>query len=131
MKLFRQFLVRLGVPAALDEKVPLERRESKYAVGEVFVSLLYAVVLDLKRQSDTILLRLDQVFQQITGLRGYPAQSTISRFLKQLTVRAAKAIGEVNLLILWKARREFQGWQTVTLDLDSHARTPKTSFQCS
>ncbi len=69
-KLFRQFLVRLGVPAALDEEVPLERRESKYAVGEVFVSLLYAVFLDLKRQSDTILLRLDQVFQQIAGLRG-------------------------------------------------------------
>lgn len=104
MQLFTRFLVRLGVPAALDEKVSLERRESKYAVGEFLVGLLYAVVLDLKRQSDTILLRLDQVFQQIAGLRGYPAHSTINRFLKQLTTGAAKAIGEVNLLILKKAR---------------------------
>ncbi len=54
--------------------------------------LLYAVILDLKRQSDTLMLRLDKVFQKIAGLDDYPTQSTISRFLKGFRVDTAKGI---------------------------------------
>ena len=31
------------------------------------ICLLYAVILDFKRQSDTLLLRFDKVFQKIAG----------------------------------------------------------------
>jgi hypothetical protein len=55
----------------------------------MLVSLLYAVILDMGRQSDTLILRLDKVFQKIVGLDDYPAQSTISRFLKRFRVETA------------------------------------------
>jgi len=85
--------------------------------------LLYAVILDLKRQSDTLMLRLDKVFQKIAGLDDYPTQSTISRFLKGFRVDTAKGIAHVNQKILNSARRNFEGWRKITLDLDSHVRT--------
>jgi hypothetical protein len=124
MNLVRKFLVRLKVKEELESAVPIEKRESKFSVGEMLVSLLYAVILDLKRQSDTLMLRLDKVFQKIAGLDDYPVQSTISRFLKGFRVETAKGIAKVNYEILRKARRDFEGWHKITLvDLDSHVRT--------
>jgi hypothetical protein len=92
-------------------------------VGGMLICLIYALILDMKRQSDTLMLRLDKVFQKIAGLDDYPAQSTISRFLKRFRVETAKAIAEVNYFLLMKARRDFEGWSKITLDLDSHVRT--------
>jgi hypothetical protein len=85
--------------------------------------LLYAVILDLKRQSDTLMLRLDKVFQKIAGLDDYPTQSTISRFLKGFRVDTAKGVAHVNQKILNSARRNFEGWRKITLHLDSHVKT--------
>jgi hypothetical protein len=75
------------------------------------------------RQSDTTMLRLDKVFQKIAGLDDYPTQSTISRFLKGFRIETAKGIIKVNQKILKSARRNFEGWRKITLDLDSHVRT--------
>jgi DDE family transposase len=69
------------------------------------------------------MLRLDKVFQKIAGLDDYPVQSTISRFLKRFRVETAKGIANVNHSLLMKARRDFEGWHKITLDLDSHVRT--------
>jgi hypothetical protein len=89
----------------------------------MLVSLLYTVILDIRRQSDTLMLRLDKSFQKIAGLDDYPVQSTISRFLKSFRVETAKGIANVNHSLLMKARRDFEGWHKITLDLDSHVRT--------
>jgi hypothetical protein len=78
----------------------------------------------MKRQSDTLMLRLDKVFQKIAGLDDYPVLSTIGRFLKRFRVDTAKEIARVNHCLLMKARRDFEGWHKITLDLDSHVRTP-------
>ena len=123
IQLVRKFLRHLKVKEELERAVPIEKRESKFSVGGMLVSLLYAVILDLKRQSDTLMLRLDKSFQKIAGLDDYPVQSTISRFLKSFRVEAAKGIAHVNQKILTEARRNFEGWSKITLDLDSHVRT--------
>ena len=96
IQLVRKFLRHLKVEEELESAVSIEKRESKFSVGGMLVSLLYAVILDLKRQSDTLMLRLDKSFQKIAGLDDYPVQSTISRFLKRFTVDTAKAIAQVN-----------------------------------
>jgi hypothetical protein len=123
IQLVRKFLKRLKVEEELDIAIPIEKRESKFSVGGMVVCLLYAVILDMKRQSDTLMLRLDKVFQKIAGLDDYPAQSTISRFLKRFRVSTAKGIANVNHSLLMKVRRDFEGWDKITLDLDSHVRT--------
>ncbi len=70
---------------------------------------LYAVILDPKRQSDAVMLRLDKVFQKIVGFDGYSVQSTISRFLKSFRVETDKGIAHVNHQILTEASRNFEG----------------------
>jgi DDE family transposase len=123
IQLVRKFLRKLNVKEELESAVTIEKRESKFSVAEMLVSLLYAVILDIRRQSDTLMLRLDKSFQKIAGLDDYPVQSTISRFLKSFRVETAKGIANVNHSLLMKARRDFEGWHKITLDLDSHVRT--------
>ena len=115
IQLVRKFLRHLKVKEELESAVPIEKRESKFSVGGMMICLLYAVFLDLKRQSDTLMLRLDKVFQKIAGLDNYPVQSTISRFLKSFRVETAKGIAHVNYEILRKTRRDFKGWTKITV----------------
>ncbi len=109
IQLVRKFLRRLNVEKEFESAVPIEKRDSRFSVGGMLVCLLYAVILDMKRQSDTLMLRLDKVFQKIAGLDDYPVQSTISRFLKRFRVDTAKGIANVNHSLLMKARRDFEG----------------------
>jgi hypothetical protein len=123
IELLKKFLGRLKIKEELESGVPIKKRDRKFPVGGMLICLLYAITLDLKRQSDTLMLRLDKVFQKIAGLDDYPTQSTISRFLKGFRVDTAKGIAHVNQKILRVARRDFEGWRKITLDLDSHVRT--------
>ena len=123
IKLFHKFVQKLGVEEALEQSVKLQRRESKYKKGRVLVSLLYALVLDLSRLSDTALLQVDRVFHRLVGFDGYPHQSTFSRFLKLFTVPIAQKIGETNVSMLGKVRDGFKDYARLTLDMDSHVET--------
>ncbi len=123
IQLLRKFLGRLKIKEELESAVQIEKRESKFSAGGMLICLLYAVILDFKRQSDTLMLRLDKIFQKIAGLDHYPTQSTISRFLKGFRFDTAKGIAHVNQKILRVARRNFEGWRKITLDLDSHVKT--------
>jgi len=104
IQLLRRFLGHLKIKEELESSVPVKKRDEKFSVGGMLLSLLYAIILDLKRQSDTLMLRLDKVFQKIAGLDDYPTQSTISRFLKGFRVETAKGIAHVNQKILNSAR---------------------------
>lgn len=72
ISLLRKFLIQLRVKEELKSAVTIEKRESKFSVGQILICLLYAVTLDMKRQNDTLMLRLDKVFQKIAGLDDYP-----------------------------------------------------------
>ena len=123
IKLFHRFVQKLKVEVTLEQSVNLPRREGKYKTGKMLVSLLYALVLDLNRLSDTVLLHIDKVFQKLVGFDGYPHQSTFSRFLKLFTVPTAQRIGETGVSLLRKVRNDFQDWGRITLDFDSHVET--------
>lgn len=94
--LFHRFAKKLGVEEALERRIELPRKEAKckYRTGRVLSSLIYALVLDLNRLSDILLLRLDKVFHKLVGFTDYPHQSSFSRFLEKFTVPVAKKVGE-------------------------------------
>jgi hypothetical protein len=121
--LFHKFAQRLGVEEALEQSVNLPRKEGKYKTGKVLVSLLYALVLELNRLSDTARLQADRVFQRLVGFDDYPHQSTFSRFLKLFTVSIAQKIGGTSVSLLGKVRNDFKDWTRLTLDFDSHVDT--------
>jgi hypothetical protein len=51
ISILRKFLIRLGVKEELESAIPIQKRKSKFPVGEMIVCLLYGVILDMKRQS--------------------------------------------------------------------------------
>jgi hypothetical protein len=124
MGLFHRFVKKLGVEEALEQGIGLPpRARVRYGTGRVLISLIYALVLDLSRLSDVLLLRVDKVFQKIVDFSDYPHQSTFSRFLQRFTVPAAKKIGEVNVSLMMRTRNDLQGYEWLTLDFDSYVRT--------
>lgn len=119
--LIRRFFKRHKIEKTLQARVKIEgRRESKYSVGKMFVSILYGIFLGYSRPSHMEVLSTDKVFQKVAGLFDFPVQSTISRFLNSLKVGVAHQIAFLNFTLLMKFRDGFKRFKAITLDLDSH-----------
>jgi hypothetical protein len=119
--LIRRFLKRHRVLQEIEERVTVEgRRECKYSVSSMLVSLLYGMFLGYPRPGQMEILSTDKVFQKVAGLGSFPAQSTISRFLSGLKVCVSQQIASLNGEFLMKFRDGFRKWTRLTLDLDSH-----------
>lgn len=54
------FLRGLRVKEELESAVGIEMRDGRFTVGGMLVSLLYAVIRDMRRQSHTWILRFDK-----------------------------------------------------------------------
>ena len=119
--LIRKFFKRHHIHEKIEQGVQIEgRRECKYGVGSMLVSLLYGMFLGYPRPSQMEVLTTDKVFQKIAGLISFPVQSTISRFLDGLKVVVARQIAVLNFDLLLKFREGFRAFFSITLDLDSH-----------
>ena len=95
--LIRRFLKRHRVLQEIEERVTVEgRRECKYSVSSMLVSLLYGMFLGYPRPGQMEILSTDKVFQKVAGLGSFPAQSTISRFLSSLKVCVSQQIASLD-----------------------------------
>jgi hypothetical protein len=124
--LFSRFLRKLNIEKVLNGINPAQAEvtnESKYSVGEKIRALLYGMVCDLERPSDTAVLQRDTVFQTLTGYESYPDQSTHSRFLGSFVVKGAQEIGEKDTQMLLQVRHNFDDRLKLTLDMDSQVKT--------
>jgi hypothetical protein len=79
--LLHRFLTRIGFKHALAQDIRLVQRNNRYSVGEMFLAVLYPMILGLERIETTQLLRQNGVFQYLTGLPRYPEATTLRRFL--------------------------------------------------
>src|SRR5262245_7592485 len=75
--LLHRFFTRIGFKRALAQDIRVLQRNHRYSVGEMLLALLYPMVLGLERIETTELLRQNGVFQFLTGVRFYPAPSTL------------------------------------------------------
>lgn len=119
--LIRKFFQRHHLKKKIEQQVQIAgRRQCKYSVGGLLISLLYGMFLGYSRPGQMGVLVTDGVFLKITGLLSFPVQSTLSRFLSGLRVAVAQQIGLLNFSLLMQFRQGFQAWRELTLDLDSH-----------
>lgn len=122
--LIRRFFKRHRIQEQLENRIKIQgRRKSKYSVGDMLTSCLYAMFLGYPRPGQMEVLSTDRVFHRLAGLVGFPVQSTISRFLSSLKVIVSRQIGEFNFELLMKFREGFKAFKSITLDLDSHVTT--------
>ncbi len=81
--LVHRFLQRLGLRTAFGTAIRFPQRNHRYSIAEQLVALLYPLILGLGRIETTEPLRHNGVFQYVVGLRGYPAATTLRRFLQR------------------------------------------------
>ena len=86
--LLHRFLSRIGFKQAVATQVRVAQRNHRYSIGEMFLSLLYPMILGLERIETTQLLRQNGVFQYLTGLLSYPEATTLRRFLLRVAPTA-------------------------------------------
>jgi len=119
--LIRKFFKRHHLKKKIEQQVQIPgRRQCKYSVGAMFISLLYGMFLGYSRPGQMEVLATDRVFIKIAGLLYFPVQSTISRFLSSLRVAVAKQVALLNFSLLMQFRQGFRAFRELTLDLDSH-----------
>jgi len=120
--LIRRYLKRIGINCYLEEiRV---KKDRGYPPQQMFLSTLYGILLGLSRPYHMMELVRDKVFQRIAGLKGFPTQSTISRFFQRLTVGISREVYQINYSLLLKVRKGFRDFiDGITADLDSHVNT--------
>jgi len=119
--LIRKFFKRHHLKKKIEQRVQIPgRRQCKYSIGTMLISLLYGMFLGYSRPGQMGVLATDSVFIKIVGWLYFPVQSTISRFLSGLRVAVAQQIALLNFSLLMEFRKGFRAFQALTLDLDSH-----------
>lgn len=81
--LLHRFFHRLGIRGQLSRAVRFHQRNNDYSVSETIEALLYPLILGLGRVESTEPLHRNGVFQYLAGLPGYPATTTLRRFLQR------------------------------------------------
>lgn len=88
MYLLHQFLQRLKLRTYLSEKIKFPQRNNHYTLSELFLALMYPMILGLEKIEVSQLLKTNGVFCYLTGIPTFPDPTTLRRFL----VRASPVI---------------------------------------
>lgn len=84
MWLIQRFCHRLHLRHLLQRYVRPFQRSAEYSPDELFLALMFAIIMGLRRINKTEILQYNGAFLEMLGLRHFPDQSTLRRFLKRL-----------------------------------------------
>jgi hypothetical protein len=118
--LIEQFFQRLRLPRAFSRHIRFVQRNNRYSISESLEALLYPLILGLGRIETTEPLRHNGVFHYLAGLPGYPAATSLRRFLERFARTGRKAF--LRLHDRWRAEMLGHPAQVI-FDLDSTVLT--------
>jgi hypothetical protein len=119
MVLLQRFCSKLGLRRLLQRTVQLPQRNTNYHSSDIILSLLYAVMIGLRRINKTEILQYNGAFLSLLGLERFPDQSTLRRFLKRLPPKAIRQIVALHDQLRAKLFCIPAPRTTLVLDLDS------------
>lgn len=117
--LLHRFFSRLRLQNLLTRETPVTQRNNRYSVGEMFLALLYPIILGLERIDTTRLLRQNGVFQYRTGLPSYPDATTLRRFLLRVAPTALPKVRSLHDHVLRRMTVQPHAPSRVIFDVDS------------
>ena len=83
--IIRRFCKRIALKKRLQDYVRFAQRNQNYHAAELFLALMYAIIMGLRRINKTEILQYNGAFLEMLGLKHFPDQSTLRRFLKRLS----------------------------------------------
>jgi len=85
MWLIQRFCNKLRFRHLLKKYIRTFQRSSDYHPSELILALVFAVIMGLRRINKTEILQYNGAFLEMLGLKHFPDQSTLRRFLKRLS----------------------------------------------
>jgi len=119
MWLIQSFCRRLGLKKLLQDYIRFARRNQFYQTSELVLALMYTIIMGLPRINKTEILQYNGAFLEMLGLKRFPDQSSLRRFLKRLPPDAIRRLVRLHDSLrayLYPLPRERS---TLTFDLDS------------
>lgn len=119
MWLIQRFCNKLRLRHWLHRYVRPFQRRTEYDPTELLLALLFAIILGLRRINKTEILQYNGAFLEMLGLRRFPDQATLRRFLKRLPPQTIRQLVRLHdslraYLFALPTRRT-----TLVFDLDS------------
>ena len=90
--LMHRFCQQLHLRRGLQRQVELPQRNADYRAADLILALLYATIAGLRRINKTELLQYNGTFLDLLGLRRFPDQSTLRRFLQRLPIKSIRQL---------------------------------------
>lgn len=120
MLLIQCFCQKLGLKRLLQRHIrrPTPRYRD-YHPSEMIMAILYAIIAGMDRVNETQILQYNGAFQKIVGLKRFPDQTAIRRFLKRLTPRHIRQIVRVHELLRQILFDQPHRRTSLVFDLDS------------
>ena len=92
MWLIQRFCNKLRLRWLLQKHLEKLRRTRTYHPAELILALLYAIIMGLRRINKTDILQYNGAFLEMLGLKRFPDQSTLRRFLKRLPPKSIRQL---------------------------------------
>lgn len=92
MWLIQRFCKWLALKKRLQDYVRFVQRNQDYHAAELFLALMYAIIMGLRRINKTEILQYNGAFLEMLGLKRFPDQSTLRRFLKRLSADSIRRL---------------------------------------
>jgi len=118
--LVEQFFQRIGLQGSFSQHIRFAQRNNRYSISESLEAFLYPLLLGLGRIETTEPLRSNGVFHYLAGLPGYPAATSLRRFLERFARAGRNAF--LKLHDRWRAEMIGHPAQVI-FDLDSTVLT--------
>ncbi len=115
----QEFVGVLQLRHRLSHDVQDARVRTRYSVGQMILAVLYPVVLGLGRLEAASLLRVNGIFQYLTGLPRFPNPSTLRRFLYQASAEMCADLGRLVDRLCTQLLQHPHQRSRLLLDLDS------------
>jgi len=96
MWLIQRFCNRLRLRWLLQKYVQVPLRSGPFHAADLTLALLWAIIMGLRRINKTEILQYNGAFLEMLGLRRFPDQSTLRRFLKRLPPKAIRQVARLH-----------------------------------
>jgi hypothetical protein len=121
--LLAQFLKQIQLRRLLSRHMTFAQRNTRYTVAEEVTSLLFPIMVGIGRIETTQMLRYDDVFHYLTGLRQFPTATTLRRFLVRMAPVALTKLRTLHDRLLSRMMEKPKAPTRVIFDLDSTVLT--------
>lgn len=119
MWLIQRFCSKLRLSKLLQEYVRMEQRNETYHASEMILALLYAIIMGLRRINKTDILQYNGAFLEMLGLKRFPDQTTLRRFLKRLSCEDIRRLARLHDSLRHFLFTVPQRRHSLTFDIDS------------